>query len=100
MPPPLALGPSGFAASVARPFMMVTSLMVTVPSMTWLAGMTLLGLISKTRARRLPLIVALPPLVFAMVRLRPLWLAVAWVKLANSPAWLSIWPGVPAKLML
>ena len=69
---------------------MVTPLMVTVPSLALAAGMTLLGLISKTRDMLLPLMATLPPLLFAMASVRPVWLAVAFVKICRAPR--PSWP--------
>ena len=66
MPPPLPAAPS---PGRAMPPVMVKPCMVTVNSALELASVV--GLMSKTRSRPLPLTVTWPPLVLTMVRLPP-----------------------------
>jgi hypothetical protein len=87
MPPPLATAPSALTpvASKARPFWMVKPTKVSVKCV---AGLLVLpGLMSKTRAMPPPSTATTPPLVFWMVRLPS-------GRMANSPAWLSLWLAV------
>jgi hypothetical protein len=74
---------------------MVKPLKITVKPA---GGGVLLGLMSKTRTWLLPLTATEPWLVLTMDRLLLLGL-LALGRMANSPAWLSVSPGVPVRVI-